>query len=193
MPKAKQNRAFVYNLVLISVSAALISVCSWISIPVGPVPFTLQTLAILSVMFAAGGRNGTMAVLVYLLMGLCGIPVFAGFRGGISSFVSPAGGFLTGFLIAALIYWLLDSRILRRAMTSRVRTFVFGIVNALVFEIVVYTTGVIWFMTVYAAQTGPVGLASVMSWCVLPFVIPDIVKVFASVFIGVRARKHVRM
>lgn len=192
MPKAKQNRKFIYDLVLVSISASLITVCSWIAVPAGPVPFTLQTMAILAVMLAAGGKRGTMAVLIYLLMGACGVPVFAGLKGGISSFTEPAGGFLIGFLIAACLYWLLDSMVFRRLMKGKVRTWIFAAVNALIFELVVYTTGVIWFMSVYVSRTGPVGLATVLGWCVFPFVIPDMIKLIASVFIGERARKLVK-
>ena len=59
----------------------------------------------------------------------------------------------------------------------------------LIFEVIMYIVGVIWFMTVYAAQTGPVGLATVMGWCVIPFIIPDIVKMVVAVLIGERASK----
>ena len=55
-----------------------------------------------------------------------------------------------------------------------------------------YMVGVIWFMTVYAAQTGPVGLGTVLSWCVIPFIIPDIVKIAAASVIGSRASRFVR-
>ena len=190
--KATKNRSFIYDLVLISISAALITVCSWISIPFGPVPFTLQTLAILAVMLTCGGRRGTIAILVYLALGLCGVPVFAGFKGGVASCAGPTGGFLVGFIFAALLYWLLEKLIFKRLMTGTVKTGIFGVLNSVVFEVVLYIIGVIWFMTVYAAQTGPVGLATVMSWCVGPFIIPDIVKLVVAVIIGERARKLVR-
>ena len=190
--KATKNRSFIYDLVLISISAALITVCSWINIPFGPVPFTLQTLAILAVMLTCGGRRGTIAILVYLAMGLCGVPVFAGFKGGVASFAGPTGGFLIGFIFAALVYWLMEKLIFKRLMTSTVKTWIFGILNSVLFEIVLYFIGVIWFMTVYAAQTGPVGLATVMSWCVFPFIIPDIIKLVVAVVIGERAGKLVR-
>ena len=190
--KSTKNRAFIYDMVLISISAALIAVCSWISIPLGPVPFTLQTLGILAVMLTTGGRRGTIAVLVYLALGAVGVPVFAGFKGGIASFAGPTGGFLVGFLIAALVYWMLEKLIFKRLMTSSVKTWIFGMISFVIFEIIMYIVGVIWFMTVYAAQTGPVGLATVMGWCVFPFIIPDIVKMFAAVFIGERASKLIR-
>ena len=190
--RAARNRAFIYDLVLISISATLITVCSWISIPIGIIPFTLQTMAILAVMLTAGGRRGTAAIAVYLAMGACGLPVFAGFKGGLASFAGTSGGFLIGFVIAALVYWALEKALFRRLMTTTVKTWIFGAVNSVIFEIVMYTVGVIWFMTVYAAQTGPVGLATVMTWCVIPFIIPDAVKLAAAVIIGERAGKLVR-
>ena len=190
--KSAKNRAFIYDLVLISVSAALITICSWISIPLGPVPFTLQTLGILAVMLTAGCRRGTMAILVYLALGAVGVPVFAGFKGGIMSFIGPAGGFLIGFVLAALVYWLLEKLILKKLMTTPVKTWIFGLLGSVIFEIVMYITGVIWFMTVYAAQTGPVGLVTVMGWCVFPFIIPDVVKMAVAVLIGERASKLIR-
>ena len=190
--KSTRNRAFIYDLVLISVSAALITICSWISIPIGPVPFTLQTLGILAVMLTAGVRRGTIAILVYLALGAVGVPVFAGFKGGIMSFVGPTGGFLIGFVIAALVYWLLEKLFLKKLMTTTVRTWIFGLLGFLVFEIVMYIVGVIWFMTVYAAQTGPVGLMTVLGWCVIPFIIPDLVKMAVALIIGERASKLIK-
>ena len=190
--KASKNRSFVYDLVLISISTALITVSSWISIPLGPVPFTLQTMGILAVMLACGGRRGTLSILVYLALGFCGVPVFAGFKGGIMSFIGPTGGFLIGFVLAALVYWLLEKIILKKLMTTPVKTWIFGMLGFIVFEIVMYIVGVIWFMTVYAAQTGPVGLVTVMGWCVFPFIIPDVVKMAVAVLIGERASKLIR-
>lgn len=190
--KSTKNRAFIYDLVLISVSAALITICSWISIPLGPVPFTLQTLGILAVMLTVGGRRGTIAILVYLALGAVGVPVFAGFKGGIMSFIGPTGGFLIGFVFGALVYWLLEKLFLKKLMTTPVKTWISGMLGFVVFEVVMYIVGVIWFMTVYAAQTGPVGLATVMSWCVIPFIIPDIVKMVVAVLTGERASKLIR-
>lgn len=190
--KAAKNRTFIYDMVLISISAALITVCSWISISIGPMPFTLQTMAIIAVLLATGGRRGTISILVYLALGSVGVPVFAGFKSGIMTFAGPTGGFLIGFVFAALIYWLLESLIFKKLMTNTVRIWIFGAVNAVIFEVVMYVIGVIWFMTVYAAQTGPVGLATVMSWCVLPFIIPDIVKLIIGTAAGERARKIVK-
>lgn len=187
----KPRRSAAYDITVIAISAALITVCSWISIPLGPVPFTLQTMAVLAVLMTVGGKRGTIAVCVYLGLGAVGVPVFAGFKGGPAALAGPTGGFLVGFILASLLFWLLEKLVFARLMTTPGKRLVFSLINALCFEIVLYTTGVIWFMTVYARQTGPIGLGAVMSMCVLPFIIPDIVKAGAAAVIGSRASRFV--
>lgn len=189
---AKKRRSMIYDIVVIAISAALITVCSWISIPLGPVPFTLQTMAILAVLLTIGGRRGTIAIVVYLALGAVGVPVFAGFKGGPAALLGPTGGFLVGFIAAALVFWLLEKLIFARLMSTPAKRLIFGFVNSFVFELVLYTVGVIWFMTVYAAKTGPIGFGAVMSMCVIPFIIPDIVKMIAAAVIGSRAYRFVR-
>ena len=188
----KKKRSAAYDLTVIAISAALITICSWLSVQIGPVPVTLQTLAILAVLLTVGGRRGTLAIVVYLALGLVGVPVFSGFKGGPAAFIGPTGGFLLGFIAAALVYWLLEKLFFARLMTTKKRRFVFGIVGSVIFELVTYAFGVIWFMTVYAAQTGPVGLGTVLSWCVIPFIIPDLIKIAAASVIGSRAGRFVR-
>ena len=185
--KTQKNKT--YSIVLIAVSAALITICSWISITVGPVPFTLQTMAIFAVLMTIGGARGSVAVIIYLLLGLVGVPVFAGFKGGPASFLGPTGGFLVGFAVASLV-WLLIEKLLRDKMSSSmVKRILYGVINAVICEVVMYTIGVIWFIVVYGQQTGPIGLGAVLSMCVVPFIIPDIVKIAAAVVIGERAGK----
>ena len=90
------------DLCFCAIGAALIAVCAWISIP-ADVPFTLQTFAIFAVCGLLGGRRGTVSVLVYLLLGAVGAPVFAGFRGGFASLLGTTGGYLVGFVLLTLI------------------------------------------------------------------------------------------
>ena len=91
-------------LVYTAVMAALITVCAWITIPT-VVPFTLQTFAIFLAVGVLGGKLGSLAVGVYLLMGAVGLPVFSGFSGGLGSFAGVTGGYLVGFLLIALVMW----------------------------------------------------------------------------------------
>lgn len=81
------------DLCFCAIGAALIAVCAWISIP-ADVPFTLQTFAIFAVCGLLGGKRGTVSVLVYLLLGAVGAPVFAGFRGGFASLIGTTGGYI---------------------------------------------------------------------------------------------------
>ncbi len=84
MTTAAAARSKTYDLVYIAVFAVVMAVCSWISIP-AQVPFTLQTFGVFMAVGVLGGKRGTMAVLVYVLLGAVGVPVFAGFSGGIGA------------------------------------------------------------------------------------------------------------
>ena len=79
---ANSGDSKTYDIVLTGVMAVLIAVCSWISVPTA-VPFTLQTFGVFMAVLVLGGKRGTLAVLVYVLLGAAGLPVFAGFTGGL--------------------------------------------------------------------------------------------------------------
>lgn len=142
-----------------SLFAALITVCAWISVPIPPIGFTLQTLGVLLTLGILGGKRGTWAVGLYLLLGMVGLPVFSGFRGGMSALLGPTGGFLWGFLAMALVY----------RLTER-----FGKLPAMaVGQLTCYLCGCWWF-TVYAPGTSLWTAAAV---CVVPYLPGDAVKI----------------
>ena len=72
------------------------------------VPFTLQTFAVFLAVGVLGGKRGSLAVLIYILLGAVGIPVFAGFSGGIGQLLGNTGGYIIGFLFSALLMWLIE-------------------------------------------------------------------------------------
>lgn len=154
--------------------AALIAVCSWISIPIGEVPITLQTFAVFLAVGLLGGKLGTISVTVFVLLGAVGIPVFTGFKGGIGVLLGTTGGYIIGFIFSALVIWLIESIFGKRPLVS--------IISMVVGLAVCYAFGTAWFMAVYTHKTGPIGLGAVLGWCVIPFIIPDIIKI-ALVFI----------
>lgn len=87
------------DITYIAIFSALISILSVIAIPTPfGVPFTLQTFSISLAGFVLGKKYGTLSIIIYLLLGAIGLPVFAGLTGGISKFVSVTGGFLLGFI-----------------------------------------------------------------------------------------------
>ena len=169
-------------MVYIAVFAVVMAVCSWISIP-AQVPFTLQTFGVFMAVGVLGGKRGTIAVLVYILLGAIGIPVFAGFSGGIGALFGMSGGYIIGFLFSAIVMWGLENLIGRKPVMQ--------IISMIAGLIVCYGFGTVWFMIVYARTTGAVGLATVLGWCVIPFIIPDLIKIALAFVLSGRVRKHV--
>lgn len=160
-------------MVLASLLAALTAVCAWLSIPIGPIAYTMQTFAVFLTLGVLGGKWGSISILIYLLMGAVGLPVFSGFRGGVSALLDAGGGFLWGFGAAALVYWLLEKLGKLPAMA--------------VSMIVCYGCGCLWF-SLYA---GNAGLPAAVLTCVVPYLIPDAIKIWLAYSVSSRLRKHI--
>jgi biotin transport system substrate-specific component len=164
---------------------ALMAVCSWISITVGQVPFTLQTFGVFVAVGLLGGKLGSMSVFAYVLLGAIGVPVFAGFSGGFSAVLGTSGGYIIGFIFSALVMWLMESLLGKKSWVLAV-SMVVGL-------LVCYVFGTVWFMLVYSRANGAVALGTVLGWCVTPFIIPDIVKIVCAMIISDRLRNHVKL
>ena len=164
---------------MIAVCAAVMAVCSWISIPAA-VPFTMQTFGVFLAVGLLGGRNGTLAVVIYLLLGAAGLPVFSGFTGGIGHLFGATGGYIIGFVFSALLMWLIE-RLLGRSFKALVASMIAGL-------LVCYAFGTAWFMVVYARDSGSIGLITALSWCVFPYIIPDALKILLAAVMTRRLR-----
>lgn len=169
MNKAEASKpAFkTIELVNIALGAVLITICSWISIPT-LVPFTMQTFGIFAVLSILGGKCGTMAIIVYLILGAAGIPVFAEFTSGIHIILGITGGYFIGFVLTGLIYWVIIESFGKK-LWLEITALIIGLAAC-------YTLGTVWYMIVYARTNEAVSLVTVLSWCVLPFIIPDLIK-----------------
>ncbi|MBG0790556.1 MAG: biotin transporter BioY [Desulfovibrionaceae bacterium] len=93
----------LHRLVWTALMAALIGAGAYLIVPIGPVPVSLQTLFIFLAGYTLGPRHGVLAVALYLLAGIVGLPVFAGGTSGLGHLLGPTGGFLFGFVLAALL------------------------------------------------------------------------------------------
>ena len=173
----------VVDLSYMAICAALIAICSWISIPAA-VPFTLQTFAVFCVLGLLGGRRGTVSILVYILLGAIGLPVFTGFNAGLGALLGTTGGYILGFVFIGLIYWLAE-KLFGTTLWVRVTAMLLGL-------LVCYAFGTAWFMFLYARRTGPIALGTALGWCVFPFLIPDLVKMCLAVMLSGRLRKVVQ-
>lgn len=180
MRAVKQNTR---DMTYIALFVVVMAVCAWISVPAA-VPFTLQTLGVFLAVGVLGGKRGAAAVLVYLLMGAVGVPVFSGFTGGLGRLLHVTGGYLLGLLLCALVMWGVEAM-----LGQRTGAYVLSMVLGL---LVCYTFGTLWFAIVYAQTSGAVGLGTVLVWCVFPFLLPDAAKIALAVLLAGRLRKLVK-
>ena len=168
------------DIVYIGIFAAMISICSLITIP-ATVPFTLQTMGIFTAIGILGGQKGTLAVLTYILLGAVGIPVFSGFSGGIGIIFGTTGGYIIGFLFSAILMWRIEAIFGRNQIV-----FILSMIAGLC---VCYAFGTAWFMMIYTQQSGLVEISTVLEWCVIPFIIPDFIKMAVALFLTKRLKK----
>lgn len=156
------------DMVYIAMFACLMAICAWISIP-GQIPFTLQTMGVFLAVGLLGGRRGTLAILVYVLMGAIGLPVFSGFTGGFGKLLGATGGYIVGFLFSALIMWAMEAIPGKKKWVLPL-SMVLGLLAC-------YAFGTAWFLVVYTKSKGAISLAAVLGMCVIPYIIPDAIKI----------------
>ena len=160
------------NMALCALFAALLTICAWIAVPVTDIAFTLQTLGIFLTLGLLGGKWGTAAIAVYLAMGAVGLPVFSGFRGGISVLLGATGGYIWGFLAAGLIYWLLTA-VLPAEKTVRLLAMAAG-------QLGCYVLGTLWYRYLYLQGGNEASFWLVAAQCVLPYLLPDGIKLLLA-------------
>lgn len=182
MSTAAVSKSKTYDLVYIGVFAVLMAVCSWISIPTA-VPFTLQTFGVFMAVGVLGGKKGTAAVGLYLLLGVLGVPVFAGMTGGVGVLLGTTGGYIIGFFFSALVMWAMEKLPGKKSVIQ--------VISMITGLLVCYTFGTLWFMMVYMKNQGAVGLMTVLGWCVIPFIIPDILKIVLAYGLSRKLKKYV--
>ena len=171
----------VRDMTLISLFSALIAITSFIAIPIGTLPVTLQTFGVFATLILLGGRRGSISVAVYIALGAVGLPVFSGFSGGLGRLFDATGGFIFGFLAAALVYWLLS-----RLFGSTAVGTVISTVSA---HIVLYVVGALWFFFGYSDGTG---FFQTLTLTVLPYLLPDAIKLFLAIFLCEKIKKRLK-
>ena len=180
---AAPSRLRTLDMAYIALFAVLMAVCAWITVPLPKplVQFTLQTFAMFMALTTLGGRRGLYAMVVYLLLGAVGVPVFSGFRGGLGVLLDTTGGYIIGFAAAALVYWLLTAK-LGDSLPVKIAACVLGLA-------VCYAFGTAWFLVLYARTTGPPGVMPALGCCGLPSILPDMVKMPLAVLLSRPAKR----
>lgn len=158
-------------LVCCGLFSAIIAITSWIAVPFA-VPFTMQTFGIFCALLILGGKLGTISTAVYVLLGIAGLPVFAGFQGGIGIILSPLGGFIIGFIALGIVYFLITKLFGGNKLSVQIISLVTGL-------LVCYTTGILWYM--HFADINDISAA--FTTCILPFIFPDGIKLWLAVIV----------
>ena len=172
----------VRNMALCALFAALLAVCAWISIPAGDIAITMQTFGIFLTLGVLGGKRGTIAIATYLLLGVVGLPVFSGFQGGVGTLLGVTGGYIAGFLATGLVYWL---------MTALGRNKeIFRLLGMLIGLLFCYLLGTLWFRFGYLSYGG-LSWGAILLKCVVPYLLPDAVKLILAWLLSRRLRQFV--
>lgn len=164
------------SITYISITSVIIAICAWLTVP-SAVPFTMQTFGVFFALLFLGGKRGTISVALYLLLGALGLPVFSGFSGGLGQLLGPTGGYLLGFLLTGIVYMIFE-RFLGKSLKVSVFSLILGL-------FICYLFGTIWFF-IYKEN---MSFLSAVLICVVPFIIPDLLKLALAVFVTSRLKK----
>ncbi len=167
------------NMVMCAVFAAILSVLAVITIPIGPVPITLGFFGVMLTGIILGPKYGSIAVLVYLLIGSVGLPVFSGFKGGFQVLLGPTGGYAWSYIIMAFIIGAITKKLPEKKWLAVIKIFI----ACLIAIVVGYTAGTIQFMAVQKTD-----LLKSLAMCVIPFIPVDIAKAAVSAILGLSVR-----
>lgn len=164
-----------FNLCIAALFAALTAVLTQLAIPIGPVPITLGTFSVFLAGALLGAELGVISQAVYVLLGVVGVPVFSGFKGGFGVLIGPTGGYIAGYILAA---WLVGY------ITKRHGNKIYILILAMLAGYFAYTTaGTCWYM--FSIKTGFIEALMV---CVVPFILGDALKIVLAATLAYQLR-----
>ncbi len=175
----------VQDMTLIAMFTALIAICSWISVPLGPVPFTLQTFGIFVTAGILGTRRGIISVLVYICIGVIGIPVFAGFSSGPGVIAGPTGGFILGFFFIAVVVGTMTHCVSVEKQGMKIVVLVIGMILG---DVLCFALGTVWFVWNMKSN-----VATALGLCVVPYIVPDLIKIGVAAVVVNRIKKYTKI
>ncbi len=169
----------VKNMALISMCTAFICISAWITVPFA-VNFTLQTFAVFLVCSLFDLKISLVSILLYMALGICGLPVFSGFGAGFGVLFGPTGGYLVGFVfVPAIMYIFLR----KNRMHAGIRC-----ISMCISLFVCYLFGSLWYYFGFSAYSD-ITFAEILAICILPFIFPDILKIILACSVSSRLMK----
>lgn len=194
-----KNKLLIKDVCYIALFAAVIAVCSWIAIPISEISITLQTMGVCMAAGFLGWKRGVICVLSYILLGVCCVPVFSGFKSFYALIASPSAGYVFGFLFTALIVGitsdkmhLIGKRVSGKAAKQVVQLIILALSMA-VGVAVCYFFGTLWFMVIYKGSVTTSNLQIALTYCVYPYILPDLVKIVLSTFLVNYLKGYVKL
>ena len=167
-------------LALIPLFSVIISVCGWICVP-SAVPFTMQTFGVFFALAYLGGKAGALSILLYIILGSVGLPVFSGGTGGIGILLGANGGFIVGMLAVGIIFWFFE----KFAKNLKHRE----VISLFVGLLCCYFCGALQFYIFWASKGDSVTFFQLLAICILPYLLPDLIKLYLAIFFKKRLDK----
>ena len=164
-------------------AAIICAIAPW-TVPIGPIPVSLATFGIYIASCVIDAKHGTVATIVYVVLGEIGVPVFSGARGGFGVIAGPTGGYIVGYVFLAVVTGLLIDFLGRE---KRIWIYPIAMIAG---TAVLYAFGTAWFLIVYT-RTGAITLGVVLAKCVLPFLLPDAVKLALATLLRARLYRRI--
>lgn len=170
----------VKNMALIGVMVAIFCILAPLSIPIGPVPISLSVLVVYLAAYVLGPIKGSLAVLIYILLGLIGLPVFSGYFGGAAKLFGPTGGYIMSYVLMCLVSGYFIEKFPFRKGYFHFLGMIFGL-------ILCYVLGTLWFSIVLDKT-----FSESLAICVYPFVMVDLIKIISAFFLGNGVKEGLR-
>lgn len=174
----ESRKSKIHTLTKTAIVTAVICVLAPLALPIGPVPISLATLAIYFALYLLDWKLSALSVVVYVLIGMVGLPVFSGFTGGMGKLMGPTGGYIVGYIPMALLSGWIICRYQNRWIQFA------GLVGG---TALLYVLGTAWFCI---ATGNPVGAA--LGMCVVPFIPGDLIKIAAAMLLGPQIQKRLQ-
>lgn len=172
------NKTKTFQLATCGVFAALLCIFGPLALPIGPVPISLATFVIYLAAFILGGKLGTVSVIVYILLGAVGLPVFSGYAGGLAKLTGPTGGYIIGYIPMAFIAGLAVSKFYNNKVVV--------VIGYILATAVLYLLGTAWFVIQLKCKVW-----YALTVCVFPFLIGDGAKIAVAIIIGMIIKKRI--
>lgn len=166
------------KLVSTAMMSVVIAICAWITVPF-TVPFTMQIFGVFLALMLLGGKYGTMSILIYILLGLFGIPVFSGFSAGPGALLGPTGGYIAGFLAMGFIIWIINAV---KKGDAPIWAYLLALSAC-------YILGTLWFCYVMGTKGSDYSFTQALMLCVVPYIIPDLLKLSLAKIVALKLRK----